>query len=89
MFSIFSGPKTEHKRLVKALGARPLVTSSLTELNDVLRTDHRTFPEGLLFKVVHESEKALLEAHDEQVLALLTEIHRSANWEVQSRMRAS
>jgi hypothetical protein len=61
----------------------------MAELNDLLRTDHGTMDEGLLFTVVHDSEKALLEAHDEKLHALLTEIHRSANWEVQKRCRAS
>ena len=89
MFSIFSKQKTEHKHLVKALRARPLEPSAMAELNDLLRTDHGTMDEGLLFTVVDDSEKALLEAHDENLHALLTEIHRSANWEVQTRCRAS
>ncbi|MGV0983513.1 MAG: hypothetical protein ACOYB2_03095 [Limnohabitans sp.] len=61
----------------------------MTELNDLLRTDHGTMDEGLLFTVVVDSEKALLEAHDEKLHALVTEIHRSANWEVQTRCRAT
>ena len=89
MLSIFSKQNTEHKRLVKALKARPLDPAVMTELNDLLRTEHGTMVEGLLFTVVHDSEKALLEAHDEKLHALLTEIHRSANWEVQTRCRAS
>lgn len=89
MLSIFSKQKTEHKRLVKALRARPLEPSAMAALNALLRTDHETMDEGLLFTVVHDSEKALLEAHDEKLHALLTEIHRSANWEVQTRCRAS
>ena len=89
MFSIFSKQRADQKRMAKALKAQPLDPAALAELNAVLRTDHRTLPEGFLFKVVHESEKVLSQAHDEKVLALLTEIHRSANWEVQSRFRAS
>jgi hypothetical protein len=89
MLSIFSKQKTEHKRLVKALRARPLELSEMAALNDVLRTDHGAMEEGLLFTVVHDSEKALLEANGEKLLALLTEIHRSANWEVQTRCRAT
>lgn len=89
MLSIFSKQNTEHKHLVKALKARPLDSAVMTELNDLLRTDHGTMDEGLLFTVVDDSEKALLEAHDEKLLALLTEIHRSANWEVQTRCRAT
>ncbi len=89
MLSIFSKQKTEHKRRVKALRAQPLELSAMAALNDVLRTDHGTMDEGLLFTVVHDTEKALLEAHDEKLHALLTEIHRSANWEVQTRFRAS
>ena len=89
MLSIFSKQKTEHKRLVKALKARPLEPSALAELNDVLRTDHGAMDEGLLAEVLDNSEKLLLESHEQNVHALLTEIHRSANWEIQSRYRAT
>lgn len=89
MLSIFSKLKTEHKLLVRALKARPLEPTAMAALNDVLRTDHGTMDEDLLFTVVHDSEKALLESHDEMLLALLTEIHRSANWEIQSRYKAT
>ena len=61
----------------------------LAELNDLLRTDHATMDEGLLSEVLDSSEKLLLESHEQNVHALLTEIHRSANWEIQSRYRAS
>ena len=89
MLSICSKQKTEHKRLVKALRARPLEPTAMAALNDVLRTDHGTMDEGMLFTVVDDSEKALLEVKDEKLHALLTEIHRSANWEVQTRCRAT
>ena len=89
MFSIFSKQKSDQKRLIKALGAQPLDAEVLAELNAVLRTDHQTLPENFLFDVVKESEKALLLTHEENLLGLLSEIHRSANWEVQSRCRAS
>ena len=64
----------------------PAVT---TELNDLLRTDHGTMDEGLLSEVLDSSEKLLLESNEQNVHALLTEIHRSANWEIQSRYRAT
>lgn len=89
MLSIFSKQNAEHKRLVQALRVRPLDPAALAELNDLLRLDRGALPEGLLSEVLDISEKALLEAHDEKPHALLTEIHRSANWEIQSRYRAT
>jgi hypothetical protein len=89
MLSIFSKQNAEHKRLVKTLKGRPLDPAELAELNDLLRTDHGTVDEGLLSEVLDISEKLLLESHDEKLHALLTEIHRSANWEIQSRYRAT
>jgi len=89
MFSIFSKQNIEHKRLVTALKVRPLDPAVLAELNDLLRTDHGTMDEGQLSEILDTSEKLLLEAHEQNVHALLTEIHRSANWEVQSRYRAT
>ena len=89
MLSIFSKQNTEHKRLVKALKVRPLDPAVITELNDLLRTDHGTLDEGLLAEVLDSSEKLLLVSHEKNVHALLTEIHRSANWEIQSRYRAT
>lgn len=61
----------------------------LAELNDLLRTDHGTMDEGLLYEVLDTSEKVLLKSHEQNVHALLTEIRRSANWEVQTRFRAT
>lgn len=89
MLSILSKQMTEPKRLMNALRTRPLETPAMAALNDVLRVDRGTMEEGLLFMVVHESEKALQEAHDEELHALLTEIHSSANWEVQTPCRAT
>ena len=89
MLSIFSKQNTEHKRLVNVLKVRPLDPAVLAELNDLLRTDHGTMDEGLLSEVLDTSEKLLLESHEQSVHALLTEIHRSANWEIQSRYRAT
>jgi len=89
MLSIFSKQNAEHTRLALALRARPLDPAALVELNELLRTDHGALPEVLLTEVLDLSEKVLQESHDPNMHALLTEIHRSANWEIQSRYRAA
>ncbi len=89
MHSIFSKDKADGARLANELRKRPLDPSALTELKAILVAKHTELQESLLWKVLSDSEKALQVESDKTLLSLLTEIHQSANWEVQTRCRAT
>ena len=77
------------KRLVNNLQFTRPDTASLQELRAELVSSATEFPEPLLWAILKKSEEALKHVSDEQDVALIKEIRRSANWEIQSRHRAT
>ena len=82
------GKFARERRLVRALGGRPLELSCLEALVEVLTMQERReeLPWGLLWKMHARADKALAKlAGDDPRYPLLRAIRRGALWEVQSR----
>ena len=76
-------------RLVKCLRSSDPDTVELERLVADLVSNVREFPDSLLWSILKKSEAALRRVKDEDAIFLITEIQRSANWEIQSRNRAT
>jgi len=87
LFELFDrSPQAKRIRMSLSL---PSTEEQLQELRDELATSVSKFPERQLWYILRKSEVALKKADDDRTISLLKDIRQSANWEVQSRNRAT